>query len=326
MSLPDLHPQMRIEEEPLPFSDRERFATVYEEVLTRVLILDQKGITKRTKRYTALVDSLQNWQLPHDEYVLLRKMCSFFAMKHVIAEWEPQAGVLEAMKGRGNREYTIEMMGPPGSGKTTLAQTVARDVRGNLESERFLPDANPFLGYAYQDGTTMLRAQLSFLFSGLEQSIGGRIHTGKWISDTSTFSNAYVFEKWREKAGILTPREGLLYWQTIHLVSDLIPKPDMLVALVPLSIEALSEGIRARMEGMGDIRSMESVITYEDLRIATECTHDAIATLSTAVPIRTLSIDPVELFTNAGVRSQASLIVQSLLSEVRFGSSQKSGM
>ena len=121
----------------------------------------------------------------------------------------------------------IAIEGPIGVGKTTLAQILARELKGRVILEKV--EENPFLAKFYhQPEHFAFQTQLFFLFSRYRQQ--------QELFQLDLFSKStvldYLFARDRIFASInLNDEEFALYQQIQQLLIGKIPKPDLVIYL-----------------------------------------------------------------------------------------------
>ncbi len=132
----------------------------------------------------------------------------------------------------------IAIEGPIGVGKTTLAQTLARELGARLVLEDI--SGNPFLPRFYRDPDShAFPAQIYFLLTRFKQQrdlAQQELFAQKTVSD-------YLFAKDRIFAALnLTAEEMTLYQQVYRLLDASIAKPDLVLYLnarLPVLVERL---------------------------------------------------------------------------------------
>ena len=162
----------------------------------------------------------------------------------------------------------ISIIGPPASGKTTLAEALAGDLPAGLIREDFA--GNPFLADSYTGSSdARLPGQLYFLMSRVQQL--SRLSwpaQGLHVSDYG-FCQDRIFARVRLEAA-----EFELYRPLSRQLENLVHPPDVLVVLT-----AGTEVLLRRIESRG--RTFERVMTpqfllamqqaYEQAAAAVKC-------------------------------------------------------
>lgn len=131
------------------------------------------------------------------------------------------------MKEQGRDHRYIAIEGPIGVGKTTLAQILAKELKGRVILEK--SDENPFLSKFYHHPEHYaFQTQLFFLFSRYRQQ--------QELFQLDLFSKStvldYLFARDQIFAAInLNDAEFALYQQIQQLLIGQIPKPDLVIYL-----------------------------------------------------------------------------------------------
>ena len=242
---------------------------------------------------TRLVENQRLFSSP--EATLFKETLNLFRLKHSLPPHLPETS--EFLRSRGLREMFVEFGGPLGVGKTTLAEFLAPQIGAEKIAEAYRE--NPFLALSYEDPSFMLRTQIHFFLDNIERGLGGKYLEGRWVRDTSVWSDIFVFMEWRKRRGLVTREEYDIYRRLVDLFADsLIPKPDLLILLRPTSVERLMEGIKTRIEAEPQVREFERAVTREDLEISRQAVLDAARILSEQYGINVVEIevDPVEVY------------------------------
>lgn len=306
MTLPDLKPEQNLPQE---FAPREVFLEQYREFFDQLAGLEGKtrlglkqGYTKLEKRRAPEEGSQKLSQLipagDPDTYVLWF-LQHLFEFKHKIGHYGNDVHRLafDAMITRYQREWTLEMMGPPGMGQKELARAIAGATFAELESEAHSPISNPF-SRSQQDDYA-LRRELFSLFTGITASIGLGKRDGKWVSETSTWEHALIDERAKAMLGVIDPQEDEVYQRTFAMIRDFVPpsntltsvlsqdpKKNMLLVLMPTSLDIYTQAMQA------------SGLSREDLSIYIQCTEEAISQVPDCVGVHVVTLDPLELRTS----------------------------
>ena len=125
----------------------------------------------------------------------------------------------------------IAIAGNIGSGKTTLTQMLTEryDARSYLEESN-----NPYIGDFYEDmNRWSFNLQISFLGSRIQQTMDMLSETGRGdiIQDRTIYEDAHIFAENLHEMGLMATRDIETYMKIFHLVTALIPKPDLLIYL-----------------------------------------------------------------------------------------------
>ena len=139
----------------------------------------------------------------------------------------------------------IAIAGNIGSGKTTLTQILTK--RYNAKS--YLEECNnPYIGDFYEDmNRWSFNLQMYFLGSRIQQTMdmlsdGG---SGVIFQDRTVYEDAHIFAGNLHEMGLMPTRDIETYMKIFRLVTELIPKPDLLIYL-KASVPTLISQIRKR--------------------------------------------------------------------------------
>lgn len=139
----------------------------------------------------------------------------------------------------------IAIAGNIGSGKTTLTQILTE----NYDAKSYLEETNnPYIGDFYEDmNRWSFNLQIYFLGSRIQQTMDmlrnceGRVI----IQDRTIYEDAHIFADNLHEMGLMASRDIETYMKIFHLVTTLIPKPDLLIYL-RASVPTLISQIRKR--------------------------------------------------------------------------------
>ena len=139
----------------------------------------------------------------------------------------------------------IGIAGGSGSGKTTLTQMLTEryDARSYLEESN-----NPYIGDFYEDmNRWSFNLQISFLGSRIQQTMDmiSDCKSGVIFQDRTIYEDAHIFADNLHEMGLMATRDIETYMKIFHLVTALIPKPDLLIYL-KASVPTLISQIRKR--------------------------------------------------------------------------------
>lgn len=139
----------------------------------------------------------------------------------------------------------IAIAGNIGSGKTTLTQMLTEryDARSYLEESN-----NPYIGDFYEDmNRWSFNLQISFLGSRIQQTMDmiSDCKSGVIFQDRTIYEDAHIFADNLHEMGLMATRDIETYMKIFHLVTALIPKPDLLIYL-KASVPTLISQIRKR--------------------------------------------------------------------------------
>src|SRR4030042_5374023 len=160
--------------------------------------------------------------LSSGEFDLIDQTFDLFGLKNSLPPFNRIPEIGELALGKGRQELTVEIAGPIASGKTTIGNFLAKGVNAQKNSEGFTPEENPFLAPSYQDPFLMFRTQLKFLLDNINGGLRSKYQEGRWIRDTSVWSDIYIFMEWRRRMGKVTTEEYEAYMDTVSLLEPLI--------------------------------------------------------------------------------------------------------
>lgn len=139
----------------------------------------------------------------------------------------------------------IAIAGNIGSGKTTLTEILTKRYGAKAYYEE--PN-NPYIGDFYED---MMRwsfhLQISFLGSRIEQTLDMLKESGDKdiFQDRTIYEDAHIFADNLHNMGLMTTRDSETYMRIFHLVTNLVPQPDLLIYL-KASVPTLISQIKKR--------------------------------------------------------------------------------
>lgn len=139
----------------------------------------------------------------------------------------------------------IAIAGNIGSGKTTLTEMLTKryDARSYLEESN-----NPYIGDFYEDmNRWAFNLQIYFLGSRIRQTMEMLSDASACdiIQDRTIYEDAHIFASNLHEMGLMTSRDFDTYMGIFRLVTELIPKPDLLIYL-RASVPTLISQIRKR--------------------------------------------------------------------------------
>ncbi|MBE6181921.1 MAG: deoxynucleoside kinase [Rikenellaceae bacterium] len=125
----------------------------------------------------------------------------------------------------------IAIAGNIGSGKTTLTQMLTE--RYNAKS--YFEDVdNPYIGDFYENmNRWSFNLQIYFLGSRIRQTMEMLRENNSEIivQDRTIYEDAHIFADNLHEMGLMASRDIDTYMGIFHLVTELIPKPDLLIYL-----------------------------------------------------------------------------------------------
>ena len=138
----------------------------------------------------------------------------------------------------------IAIAGNIGSGKTTLTEILTR----RYGAKAYLEDTdNPYIGDFYEDmNRWSFNLQISFLGSRIRQTMDMLSENAEVIfQDRTVYEDAHVFADNLHRMGLMSSRDFGTYMKIFNLVTNLIPKPDLLIYL-KAGVPTLTAQIRRR--------------------------------------------------------------------------------
>jgi len=144
-----------------------------------------------------------------------------------------------------NRAMYIAIAGNIGSGKTTLTRMLTDRYGAKAYFEE--PD-NPYIGDFYENmNRWSFNLQIYFLGSRIRQTMdmlaAGR--EGMIVQDRTVYEDAHIFADNLHEMGLMATRDIETYMGIFRLVTELIPRPDLLIYL-KASVPTLISQIRKR--------------------------------------------------------------------------------
>lgn len=178
-------------------------------------------------------------RLVQEEKDLIGKTFDFFALARGIVLDEELFPLLQEPAGS-----LVGCMGALGGAKTTVMEAVAKALNTeNVERENYLN--NPFWSGGFTAG--VLGKETHFFFSSMTSDMRALRRAGVSVSDTCTLTDALMWASWHHKIGRFGPKEYETYQRLVKLLKPIIPRPDLIVALFPDSIDHLKEGVLRRV-------------------------------------------------------------------------------
>ncbi len=141
----------------------------------------------------------------------------------------------------------IAIAGNIGSGKTTLTELLTDHYNAKAYLEEV---TNPYIGDFYNDmNRWSFNFQISFLGSRIQQTkdmlAESRASSLDIFQDRTIYEDAHIFAANLHEMGLMSTRDIETYMKIFSLVTDLIPKPDLLIYL-KADIPTLVSQIRKR--------------------------------------------------------------------------------
>ncbi len=139
----------------------------------------------------------------------------------------------------------IAIAGNIGSGKTTLTRMLTERYRAKAYLEEV---DNPYIGDFYEDmNRWSFNLQIRFLGSRIRQTMD-MLAAGRQemiFQDRTIYEDAHIFADNLHEMGLMSSRDIETYMKIFDLVTELIPRPDLLVYL-KASVPTLTAQIRKR--------------------------------------------------------------------------------
>lgn len=281
------------------YASRDEFCQCF-----KSFILDLKRFGGGEVDFQNIADGLERTRLNFSkaEGRLFETAFTLFCIKHRLPPHDIIPEAADFLEDGGLADLTIEFGGAVGVGKSTVAGFLAPEIGGRKEDERFEPGGNPFLADSYQEPGLMLRTQLEFLLDNIVVGLRGKYYEGRWVRDTSVWSDIFVFMEWRRQKGIVSQEEHEVYMELVELLEPLIVKPDLLVVLEPTSVDDLWEGLQERIKDNPE-RTMERSISREDLEIVTGASKRMVPILQEmGAKVLVVLVNPKEVYERPDLR------------------------
>lgn len=139
----------------------------------------------------------------------------------------------------------IAIAGNIGSGKTTLTQMLTERYHAKAYLENI---DNPYIGDFYEDmNRWSFNLQIRFLGSRIDQTMEMLADKNQpmIIQDRTIYEDAHIFAGNLHEMGLMSSRDIDTYMRIFRLVTNLVPKPDLLIYL-RASVPTLISQIRKR--------------------------------------------------------------------------------
>ncbi|MEG1623020.1 MAG: deoxynucleoside kinase [Alistipes sp.] len=138
----------------------------------------------------------------------------------------------------------IAIAGNIGSGKTTLTGILTEHYQAKAYYEEV---NNPYIGDFYEEMSRWaFHLQMSFLGSRIRQTMDMLSNaSGDIFQDRTIYEDAHIFADNLHQMGLMPTRDIETYMNIFHLVTNLVPKPDLLIYL-KASVPTLISQIRHR--------------------------------------------------------------------------------
>ena len=241
-------------------------------------------------------DQLNYSSLSKSEKLLICCLLDLFSFKHSVGFTN---SLLKNELGKNKQGKFVSFLGPLGSGKSTIANILLKDLRADFVTREPYIN-NPFWKNSQTDPSFMFRSQIYFLLSNIISDIGARLNYGRSVSDTSALTDSLMWVEWYRQTRHLNNSEYKLYQEVLELLKDIIPRPDLLVALIPINLDRLKQGIINRQK-LEPIRAGELIFTSaenKDLAQQTKIVEKLIQTMFDRwqIPVLAVQVDPLEIY------------------------------
>lgn len=139
----------------------------------------------------------------------------------------------------------IAIAGNIGSGKTTLTRMLTE----RYSAKAYLEEVdNPYIGDFYEDmNRWSFNLQIRFLGSRIRQTMDmlSQKDAAMIFQDRTIYEDAHIFAANLHEMGLVATRDIETYMKIFDLVTELIPRPDLLIYL-KASVPTLTAQIRKR--------------------------------------------------------------------------------
>ena len=139
----------------------------------------------------------------------------------------------------------IAIAGNIGSGKTTLTRMLTERYRAKAYLEEV---DNPYIGDFYEDmNRWSFNLQIRFLGSRIRQTMDmlAQKDAAMIFQDRTIYEDAHIFAANLHEMGLMSTRDIETYMKIFDLVTELIPRPDLLIYL-KAGVPTLTAQIRKR--------------------------------------------------------------------------------
>lgn len=236
--------------------------------------------------------------LPANERFLFNQIFDLFSLKNEVTVTDREHALLAKESEKNKENISIGFIGPLGVGKTTVAKSLINDLGARANHVTNEPyDKNPFWQLSQQSPEYMLRSQVYFLLSNILSDRNAKIKAGISVSDTSVFTDILMWVEWYHQIGRFSEEDYQTYHKLVTMLMPVIPKPDLLVALLPDSVDNLYRGISERQQPE-QARTGELGFKKEDLKQQTYIVRALIKkiTVEIGIPILDFTINPITTF------------------------------
>lgn len=197
------------------------------------------------------------------------------------------------------KHYYISVMGTMGSGKTTAARLIAKELRFKLLEENF--GENAFLPRFYQDMTRWaFHSQTFFLMEKITQILETRKLLAQYsiVQDTPIEQDVFSYAKAQHVLGHIDDAEWRLYQKIYKSFEPYFPLPDLIIYL-ETSLSAIGDRITKRGRGY------EQAIPQSYLELLDMLNHKWL-TENKTIPVLKIETDGLNIVTSK--RAQHDMI------------------
>jgi deoxyadenosine/deoxycytidine kinase len=195
------------------------------------------------------------------------------------------------------RNKYISVMGTMGSGKTTAARLIARELKFQLVEENF--GENAFLPRFYQDmNRWAFHSQTFFLMEKITQMLETPklLEKGPVVQDTPIQQDAFSYAKAQHVLGHIDDAEWKLYQKIYKSFEPYFPKPDCVIFL-ETSIASVADRIEKRGRGY------EQKIPQSYLELLDMLNHKWLSENKT-IPVVRINTDGLNIVTSKVAQAQ----------------------
>ncbi len=250
--------------------------------------------------------------LDRQEKLLFFDIVDLFALKHRVNRLNEVCSLgLSSPSG-----VSIGCIGPLGAAKSTIARALIEDLQADkIVKEEY--DKNPYWRKSQTEPSQyMLRSQIWFVLSNIFSDMRVGRRPGIAVSDTSTLTDILMWVEWYRRTGHLTKKEHRIYQDLIRLLRPIIPKPTLLVALLPDDVTHLIEGIKRRQQSEPE-RKGELVFVKAPslLQMQIDIVKQVVKTVPSVWKVRVLPIkvNPIKVYEDLSVRDDCVKKIKSNL-------------
>lgn len=206
-----------------------------------------------------------------------------------------------------NNQIYLSVMGTMGSGKTTIAKLLSRELNYNLIEENF--GENAFLSRFYADMKRWaFHSQTFFLMEKISQML----ETSKLLSeksviqDTPIQQDAFSYAKAQHVLGNIDDAEWKLYQKIYKSFEPYFSKPDLLIFL-----HTSVSGLMSRIENRG--RGYEQKIPESYIELLDMLNHKWLSE-NKSIPVLTIETDGLDIIKSSKARDTiVELVKNSIL-------------